>query len=173
MQLDELSSEYLGNLLTRIESSYEVKENGCWEWNRGRFPYGYGQISIMGYGRGAHRVYYQLIKGFVSDELVISHECDNPPCINPAHLKATTQWENNARGSGPSAQNLRKTKCVNGHEFTSENTIIGKRRRSCRACAVAYSHRRDLERTLEYRAKGLNSKGRPLSAIWKRKYGVL
>lgn len=170
MRLQDLSAEYLGNLLSRIENSYEIKESGCWEWTRGRFGYGYGKISVKRRGWGAHRVYYQLIRGWVPDNQVMSHECDNPPCINPDHLKATTQWENNARGNGVSAKNLRKTHCDNGHEFTPENTVIGDKRRSCRTCKKAINHRRDIQRTLEYHAKGLNSKGKPLKRRLNKRF---
>lgn len=161
MKIHDLSQEYLIKLRSKIESRYVISKSGCWEWTRGRFQYGYGKIKVKGHTLGAHRVYYQLINGAVPSDLVISHLCDNPPCINPAHLEATTQWENNARGSGVSAVNLYKTHCVNGHEFTQENTILGDRRRACRKCANAHTHRRDLERTKEYNARGLNSKGKP------------
>lgn len=162
MKLQDLSKQYLKELRIRMETKYKVMSSGCWEWQEGRFPYGYGKISVKHLSWGAHRVYYQLVRGFISDDLVVSHECDNPPCINPDHLKATTQWENNARGVGVSAENLRKTCCVNGHKFTVSNTIIGRNRRSCRSCTNAHAHRRDIQRTLEYHVRGLNSKGRPL-----------
>lgn len=165
MKLFNLEPEYLGELLTRIENSYKVKENGCWEWTKGKFPYGYGKVSVKHKALGAHRIHYQLTKGQVSDDLVIDHLCRNPACINPEHLEAVTQWENNRRGSGISSKNLIKTHCVNGHEFTKENTVIGKNRRACRTCKVAVGKRRDAQRTLEYNARGLNAKGKPLKRI--------
>lgn len=162
MKLHQLPNEYLGELLTRIEDSYRVTKGGCWEWTKGRFTYGYGKISVKHKAWGAHRVHYQLVKGEIPEGLVLDHLCKNPPCINPDHLEAVTQWENNRRGDGISSRNLVKTHCVNGHEFIESNTIVGKNRRGCRQCNLAYLRKRDRERTLEYHAKGLNSKGKPL-----------
>ena len=171
---------YLMKLKEDIESSYKVTSNGCWEWQKSRAYFGYGKVTVKNSKAGfnlstsAHRVYYQLVKGFISDSLVISHECDNPPCINPDHLKATTQWENNARGVGITARNLRKTECDNGHKFDQENTGVYKNGwRYCRVCARRRTNRRGVQRTLEYHARGLNSKGKPLPDNWKRKYGLI
>lgn len=166
MNILELDKNYLKLLKDKIEDSYDIAVNGCWEWNRGRAQYGYGKISVAGKTLNAHRTYYQLVKGEIGEGLVVSHLCDNPPCINPDHLDATTQWENNARGSGPSAQNIRKTHCKNGHEFTEWNTRLGKNRRSCRLCARAHSHKRDIQRTKGYHAKGLGAKGKPIKRLF-------
>jgi len=146
----------------RMDSNYTVSPTGCWVWNLSLNVGGYGKVKFAGHTLTAHRLYYQLYRGVISSELVVDHLCRNRACINPDHLEPVTQWVNNARGVGVSAENLKKTHCKNGHEFTKENTIVGKNRRSCRACAKAATSRRDKQRTLEYHARGLNSKGRPL-----------
>ena len=55
---------------------------------------GYTRISINGNEKPLHRVIYELLKGEVSDQLVIRHKCDNRFCCNPDHLEVGTQGDN-------------------------------------------------------------------------------
>jgi hypothetical protein len=70
-------------------------ESGCWIYNGRRDPDGYGlmddlrQTPIF-----AHRVAYGKWVGPVPDGKVLMHSCDNPPCVNPAHLSIGTQEDN-------------------------------------------------------------------------------
>lgn len=108
------------------------KSDGCWEWTSKRYPNGYGCFFIAGKRSvGAHRFSYELAKGPIPKGLVIDHLCRNKACVNPAHLEAVTNSTNILRGE----RQTRQSHCRRGHEWTPENTRLGKDgRRMCLAC---------------------------------------
>lgn len=129
------------SLEERLRASI-TERNGCWESNYSPNGAGYPQIRVGSDRDGtrrlvfAHRVAHELWIGPIPSGYEVDHLCRNIKCCRPSHLEAVTPWENKVRGTGFSSWALR-THCVNGHEFTPENTYIRTRPeggRECRAC---------------------------------------
>lgn len=118
------------------------RKTGCWNWAAGKNGKGYGYMTVSGKQRPAHRLAFEAAYTKIPKDLVIDHKCRNRGCVNPEHLRIVTPKQNALENnSGKSAENIVKTHCVNGHEFTPANTIVKWRdarhrhmRRVCRTC---------------------------------------
>jgi hypothetical protein len=118
-------------------------ENGCWNWQRFRDRDGYGKFQYRGVGWRAPRWIYEALRGRIPDGHHLDHLCRNRGCVNPDHLEPVLPRENWRRGEAHTLALADATHCVNGHEFTPENTHIstrrsgpgaGSERRSCKTC---------------------------------------
>lgn len=77
----------------RFEEKFYITP-GCWIWTALKNDAGYGKINIKGKMERAHRVSYEMYVGPIPDGLFLLHSCDNPACVNPAHLTPGNQKQN-------------------------------------------------------------------------------
>ena len=134
-----------------LEERFDAKwtrsrSSACMQWIGALTTAGYGQISIAGQLKYAHRVAYERWVGPIPVGLVIDHLCRNPSCVNPVHLEPVSNRENVLRGVAPSAKNAKKTHCKNGHPLSGENLSVRNKghrtERHCKACHRDYMRQR-------------------------------
>lgn len=118
---------------------WEVQPNGCWHWAGMRNDLGYG---IYNHQR-AHRLVYMEIGGLpLAPNEVLRHKCDNPPCVNPAHLEPGTKADNSRDMVERRRHFLHsQTECKYGHSFADPQNVritVSRRgwvNRVCKPCA--------------------------------------
>jgi hypothetical protein len=83
------------------------KTENCWIWLAACNEEGYGLFSVKRPGKqrrsnqGAHRWLYEHLYGTLAPGLHVLHMCENPICVNPAHLKPGTRSQNHQMGRPP------------------------------------------------------------------------
>jgi len=119
--------------------------NECVFWSGSVNAYGYGTLQNPNRLEGepkqllAHRWAWQQANGPIPPGMYICHSCDEPRCVNPAHLFLGTPSDNtrDAIAKGRFVVKTPQEMCKRGHPIET----IGAYRR-CRTCHREYMRRR-------------------------------
>ena len=84
----------LGSVWRRCLRHVRAEPGGCWAWSGCRTCGGYGRVATPVGVRLAHVISYAFHCGPLEEGLVVAHQCHNPACCNPVHLRLMTQREN-------------------------------------------------------------------------------
>jgi hypothetical protein len=147
--LDEIHTKRFFKKVTKTDS--------CWIWTGTKNTAGYGMFYIKLRGYRAHRISWELAnKTPIPDGKLICHSCDNPPCVNPAHLWPGTdkenRWDSILKGRAKKPPHKKpQTHCKHGHKFTAANSYTYSWGRMCRTCTLARSKKRKLKLKQEKR----------------------
>jgi hypothetical protein len=89
--------EALASSADRFWSKVE-KTGQCWLWQAGLSRNGYGKFKLTYDGCShtvpSHRIAYMLESGVIEPGMLVCHKCDNPKCVNPAHLWLGSSYDN-------------------------------------------------------------------------------
>lgn len=112
--------------------------SGCFLCVGGYRTTGYGQFNFRGRrSEKAHRAAWMLANGDIPAGMHVLHHCDNPACVNVAHLFLGTMLDNvrdmiaKGRDRNPAAEHRKKTSCPKGHPY---DMVTYGGARACRAC---------------------------------------
>ena len=82
-------------MLSWLETQYDLNDNGCWVWRNYIQPDGYGKVLWNGKTHLPHRLYWLLSGRKIPEGLDM---CHGPGCVracfNPAHLQPGTRSKN-------------------------------------------------------------------------------
>lgn len=133
------------------------KTDGCWNWMGYRMATGHGQFGIRNKLLLVHRYSYEINIGPIPEGMEIHHTCENPSCVNPAHLQAVTRRQHMEVSPNMQSHKFSKrTHCNKGHEFVPETTGFHRGYRYCRICerhrVARYFQRKVEEKCLTHNA---------------------
>jgi predicted XRE-type DNA-binding protein len=117
-------------------------QDECWEWRGPRVKIPGQEYGLCGGWVRAYRVSWEIHNGPIPYGMHVLHRCDNPPCVNPAHLYLGTHVDNmrdraarkrgkEARQNGEANDNAKLTEAqvreiiylLQGHNKVSQQRI--------------------------------------------------
>lgn len=125
----------------RALRAFTTDDNGCHVSTYSTASHGYAQIGWHDEtgrrGTTAHRAAWTAVFGQIPDGMTIDHVCHNRRCVNVAHLRQLTNFENARRTDG---RDWPLGECINGHPNSELVKWAG--RWKCRECRRQWQRNR-------------------------------
>ena len=89
--MTDMEQKYIDLFWAKVD-----KSGNCWNWTAAKDIDGYGKYSIAKKGSWRAHRFSLLVSGVeIPEGKIVLHHCDNPSCVNPAHLSVGTVQDNN------------------------------------------------------------------------------
>lgn len=85
----------------------------CWPWTGVKFQTGYGAFYFKGANRTASRMVCLLVWGDLDGSTFALHDCDNPNCCNPFHIRPGSHEDN-------MLDKIKRNRCATGERHGSK-----------------------------------------------------
>ncbi|WP_084844898.1 HNH endonuclease signature motif containing protein [Prescottella equi] len=92
---------------------------------------GWNDLNGRRCGTTAHRAAWVAVNGQIPEGMTVDHTCKQRRCVNPAHLRLLTNYENARRTSG---RDWPIGECANGHSNSNLRVVDGGRHVKCGIC---------------------------------------
>lgn len=142
--------------------------NECWLWTGCKTTGGYGSSRHNKRSAQAHRISWMIHYGEIPQGMFICHKCDNPACVNPAHLFVGTPADNVRDMIQKSRHWRKKSGVVRPPKKIPETPEPDRYPQACTLAKIIYCYRIKTEQTLISLAKEIGIK---TITLWRFEVG--
>ena len=118
----------------------------CTEWTGPRDKKGYGRTWFRGKTERAHRAVWAEKYGAIPPGMCVCHRCDNPGCVNLAHLFMGTNADNVQDKVSKNRQYRKPSKLTSEQIQQIRAARRGEIRKLCREIGIHHTYALDIRK---------------------------